>query len=161
MTNANLQVVNMYENLGLTPEQVAAQLDLDLVSVKSVLLQFSGVYKSMYKEAVKEGQGNKYVTEMELEEMYSIVKQVARYDESGATRAKCAMFVIDDARGRRDKAKDERDFLKEKNINVVVFNEKLSQTRQAIARNKNRNVIDLVPTVTENEKAIQKEEYAI
>jgi hypothetical protein len=129
MTAVNNQVVQMYEDAQLSPEQIAEDLGYDLVAVKATLLQFSNVYRKLVntaKDEPSEGIEN-LISDDELREMVDVVKTVARHSEIDSVRLKAACRLIDEKKGRLNPIREVRGA----QMNLIMFNQQLIQNRQA------------------------------
>ena len=129
MTAGNAQIVQLYEESGMTPEQIAASdLGFDLLSIKAVLLQNS----SLYRDAVRSAKGDK-----SLEDAFSkedqiaardVIARIALYgDENPELQFRAAKYVRDDAKGRLDIAAG----ISSLNINVALFQQQLDKSKRA------------------------------
>jgi len=121
MPDIATQIVVAYEEAGLTPEEIAADLEMDVTSVKLALAQNSRVYKKAL------GQEVEVVSDAEVSEMHSIIKSIAvsqQFDNPGVA-LKAAKWIIDEKKGRNDAKVNTTN-----KINVVVFNEKLASARE-------------------------------
>ena len=131
MTAANQQIVTAFEDAGLTPEQIAEDLEFDLLAVKAILTQYSTKFRS---ESKKDDALAFKIDE--AEEMKSIILGLARYSDDEHLQFKAAKFVLEDKKGRLD--------LNTKvpglQINVVTFNEQMKRALQAEQRTLERNV---------------------
>lgn len=119
------QIVTAYAE-GMSPSEIAEQFGVDELSVKEVLLRKS----RPYREGVKEKKED--VSEGELEEMFDIVKNIARgqqFDNPGVA-LKAAKFVIDEKKGRNGSAD------RGGAINVLMFNEELQRVRAGLSERK-------------------------
>jgi uncharacterized protein (DUF1778 family) len=135
MTAANQQIVTAYEVNGMTPEQIAETEGYDVTSVKSILMQFSSVYRRAMKEGTEDG-----FTEDEELRARQVIAQLAQYAEDDHLRFRASRYIRDDKKGRLDVAKKTRGL----NINVLMINAEIQKATQAIENAKNRT-IDLSP----------------
>jgi len=136
MTNADTSIVTAFEELKMTPEEIAQTEDLELSAVKASLMQFSKSYKDLLNgnntEATKE---NLDFRDNELKEANDVILDLMRYSEDDRIRGKLAMYVRDDKKGRLDaKQAFINDFNGQMNINVLVFNERLQKAKDAMKR---------------------------
>lgn len=139
MSDDNTQIVSAYEKSGLSPEDIADSLDMDVIAVKTILSLESSKYRKDTHEDV---------SDEETTEMFNIVKDIAR---STLTRVqhpgvalKAATFLIDEKKGRNDP----KGFLKamsRSGISITMINNRLEGMKQAKARTLDQKAIDLVP----------------
>ena len=105
----------------MTPEEIASEQDLDIVSVKAILMQFSGLYREQCK--VKEDLN---FTDEEEVAARGVITNIARYSEDERLRLRAAIYIRDDKKGRLDVVRQMNGL----NINVIHFND---QMKKAIA----------------------------
>ena len=135
MTAANQTIITLYELEGLSPEQIAEAEGYELAAVKSILMQFSPVYKQKLKVGEEEG-----FTDTEEKACRSVIAQIAQYAEDDHVRLRAAMYVRNDKKGRLDIAKAQQGL----NINVTMINEGIAQAIERANASRNR-VIELAP----------------
>ena len=105
----------------MTPEQIAETEQMNLVAIKSVLYQCSG----MYREQLKENKTLDF-TDEQLDEANVIIANVMRYSDDDNLRFRAAKFLRDDKKGRRDKMNG----FKQLNINITQINQHLDQVHK-------------------------------
>lgn len=127
MTACNQQIVTAFETLGMTPEEIADDQDLDLASIKSILMQSS----SLYRKACKTNDELNF-TDDELVRANQVILNIAQYGEDERTRLRAAIYIRDDKKGRLDVVKA----MSGLNINVLTFNEHMQQALDAMKRAK-------------------------
>ena len=143
MSNDNTQVIAAYENTKMSADEIADSLGMDLLAVKTILSMESAKYRKDTKEDV---------TEEELDEMFGVVKDIAR---SGLTRVqqpgvalRAATFLINEKKGRNDP----RNLLKGlvgSGITITMINDRLAGMKQAKARTLSLTALpqgDLIPS---------------
>ncbi len=158
MTAGNSSIVEAYETLGMSPEEIADTQGFDLLAVKTVLSQFSTLYRESLRVEAKDEISKDPCPEIasnEVEEAYRCLVDTMRYEEDDKhLKFKAATRIIDEKRGRLDKARE----LQSARVNIVVFNQQLLASRKAKERvlgkylNSNINLnnrIDTVPTTRE------------
>lgn len=111
----------MHEELGLSPEQIAEALGLDLTAVKTVLGSSSPAFRR--KAAVDDTA----VSATEVAEAKRAILEVMRYTEDENLRFRAARFMFDDGKGRHDKIGQTN-----LNINVHLVNDQLQRARKAL-----------------------------
>lgn len=82
----------LYEDNGLTVEQIAEDQGFDKMLVISTLLNFSPKFRSEQSGAEKED--FELVTKAELKEFLTDYKQIARYADDESLRARCLKDLI-------------------------------------------------------------------
>jgi len=130
MTAISHEVVSMYEEAGLSVEQIAEDTGFDLASIKATLLQFSKVFRDLAKEkrdADSVSKVSELITDDELSEMLEVVKSIARYAECENTKLKAACRIIDEKENRLSAIKE----VKGANYNLIMFNQQLLANRRA------------------------------
>ena len=126
LTGANSQILEAYENLGMSPEEISDDLDYDIVAVKATLMQFS----SKYRSACQVTPNLDFSIDEQLAAKQTMV-ELMRNTEDEYLRARLAMKIRDDGKGRLDIG-----IGRGLNINVNLFNMQLKQARERIALSK-------------------------
>lgn len=134
MTAANQQIVSSFEELEMSPDEIAAEQDLELTSVKAILMQFSSLYRKQCKKDVEA-----CFTDEEEVMARQVIANIARYSDDERIKLKAAVYIRNDKRGRLDVVSQMNGL----NINVITFNEQLKKAKAAIERSKNSGVIDI------------------
>jgi hypothetical protein len=134
MSSINQSIVTAFEELGMTPEQIAEEYNLEIESIKATLMQFSSVFR---QNAKKDDQLN--FTDQELIAANQTIAQIMQYSEDDNLRLRAARYLRDDKKGRLDAVK-----MAGLNINVLQFNVQLQKARKAIQESAAR-IIDLQP----------------
>ena len=120
------QLVSCYETLGMSPEQIADSLELDLTAVKAGLLQFS----SRYREEAKENKDLDF-SDSELAIANKTLIDLMQYSEDDNLRARVARYVRDDKKGRHDVAVvNAKQLGAGLNINVTLLQQHLTKVEQ-------------------------------
>lgn len=135
MTACNQQIVSAFEDLGMTPEEIAADQDLELSAVKAILMQFSAAYRKYCKKDVEA-----CFTDEEETMARQVIAEIARYNEDDRLRLRAAMYIRDDKKGRLDVMKS----LVGLNFNALTFNDQMRKAIEAKNRSKSQ-VIDIPP----------------
>lgn len=135
MTAANQTIVTLYELEGLSPEQIAEAECFELAAVKSVLMQFSRMYKEKMKIGEEEG-----FTDAEEKACRQVLAQLAQYSEDDHIRLRAAMYIRNDKKGRLDIAKAQTGL----NLNITMINEGIAQALERANISKSK-VIELAP----------------
>jgi hypothetical protein len=124
MTNSSQEVINMYDILNMSVEEICLDTSYEPAAVKSVLLSGSSKYRASLKKERED------ITKEELSEAYEVVKQYMRCSENDKIRFKAALRVIDEAKGRLDKVEE----VKNSKINILVFNQNILKAREAMEK---------------------------
>lgn len=127
MTAGNQSIVTAFEELGMTPEQIAEQEGYDIVSIKSILMQNS----SLYRKACKVEDSLDF-TDEEAQMAKSVLVNLARYSEDENLQMRAATFIIQDKKGRLDL----KNQMTGMNVNVALFDSQLVRALEAVARAK-------------------------
>lgn len=121
------RIKSLYENEGLSPDQIASEEGFNLIAVKAKLMQISVVYRKdcrVEPEALDELNFGKH----EQREVREIIMDIARSAENAdgsvdyRTRLNAATYVRDDSKGR----KDIRNIVSNNQVNIFQLNEKLA-----------------------------------
>ena len=121
MTAVVTQIVKAYETLHLDLEEIAREVEVSIFEVKSVLNQYS----QMYRMDCKEDKDLDFSDDELLVANSTIVKLMNSEDDHVALRA--ATFVRDDKKGR----KEVKSALKSMVIDVLEFNERIRRMQLA------------------------------
>jgi len=140
MTAISQEVVSMYEEANLSPEQIAEDTGFQLAAVKATLTQFSKVYRDVLKEKGAT-RVSEMITDDELSEMLDVVKSLARYSEIEGIKLKAACRIIDEKENRLNVINE----VKNANYNLIMFNQQLLANRRA-----KEKVIELVNNSEQN-----------
>lgn len=133
----NQQIVQAFDQLNLTPKQIADEFNLNEIAVKAILMQFSPVYrKSMDTEI------DNNFTDKELVEANNVMLGLIRHSEDDHLRFKVAKYIRDDKKGRLDIGKNMAGL----KMDVTVFNQYLVDAREAVKHSKSLNSPSPAPT---------------
>ena len=139
MTAINQQIISSFEELGMSPEEIAEDQNLDLVSVKAILMQNS----FLYRKKCKKGEDDFNFSDEELQAANQTIVSLMRYSEDENLKARLARYIRDDKKGRLDVVKSMTGL----NINVLAFNEQIKKAMEIV--NKTPKPI-LVESTTES-----------
>jgi len=126
MNASDREIVTRYDDLGLTPEDIAADLSLETDAVRMVLSQYSANYKSSLRES-----GNterKVFNELVANRAASVMEQLL-YAEDESVRYRAAKFVIDEHRGRNDAAVANMKAMQNVGIGILQLNTAVQKAR--------------------------------
>lgn len=134
MTAANTSIVTAYEDLGMSPDEIAADQEYDIAAVKSVLMASSSKYR---KACGKDEECN--FSASEEKRAIEVIAQIAQFSEDDNCRLRAAIFIRQDKRGRLDAVKQMAGL----NINVISMNEQMKKALSAIQKSKGGQVVDV------------------
>lgn len=126
MSSENLQIKVSYEELGMTPEEIAEDRELDINAVKAALMQSSAVYRKNCDAEDKDEAALNF-SDQDLKQVNEVIKQIAIYGEDDNLRLKAAMYIRDDKKGRKEVVKA----VGGQQFNILMFNEAMKQVRGA------------------------------
>ena len=129
-SNTDNQILQGYEIGGMTPAEIAHDLQLDEGAVKAKLMILSRTYR---KECGMEPEDSNQLnfTEEQLERVNEVIFQCATEAElpdqtpDYKTRLKAAIYVRDDKKGRHDIVKN----IQGQTFNILNFNQMIQQAR--------------------------------
>lgn len=127
MTAANLSIVQSFESLGMTPEEIAEAEDLDLSAVKGILMQNSAKYRKACKKDV-----DFCFSDDEAMAAKQAIVEIMRYTDDDNLKLRAAKYLLDDKKGRLDVVKQQTGL----NVNILQFNEHMQQALAAVQRSK-------------------------
>lgn len=131
MSGVAAEIIASYETLGMTVEQIAAEMDLELASVKAILFQSS----SQFRKDAKKDESLDFTTD-EAEESKRIIMNLARYSEEEGIKLKAAQYVYDCKTGRREAGKG----LQTVQFNIISFNEQMKKAIEAQKRTEQKAI---------------------
>lgn len=141
--NQNIQIVEAFENLSLTPAQIAEQFPpLTEIAVKACLMQFSGKYRTAMNEDIQLNFSDK-----ELVEANDTMLRLMRHSEDEHLQFKVARYIRDDKKGRLDIGKN----LAGVHINAYTFNQYLIEGKEALKLSKESSDQKTLPQPAANE----------
>ena len=112
------QVLTAYETLGMSPEEIASELQINLEAVIYSLSSNSPSYRTFVRDSEKvNSTGGSQITtpvegslaqastptdvsDAESQEMLEIMKQIARAGDNEDTRFKAAKYIFEEKKGR-------------------------------------------------------------
>ena len=125
MTAASEQIIYSFEELEMTPEQIAQDQELDVTAVKSVLMQFSTKYRGICRN---QPESPLNFTEDEAVRARKVIVELMDFAEDENLRFRAACRVHDDKKGRLDGPK----LMNGLNINVLQINERFKRAMEVI-----------------------------
>lgn len=133
LTAADQQVLTAYEDLGLSPEQIAETQGFDVAAVKVLLAQFS----KKYRDAVDSGDKSADFDDKEAIRARETIAELAQFAEDDHLRFRAARYIRDDKKGRLD-----ADKLKSVRISVLQINQQMAKALEAVERGKAKQLVD-------------------
>jgi len=124
MSNELEQFRISYEELGMTPEQIAEDRELDLAAVKAGLMQCSSKYRKACGRS-DEDEDDLNFSNDDLRRVNDVIKQIALGAEDDNLRLKAAMYIRDDKKGRKEIVKAVQNM----QFNVLQFNQAMQKVR--------------------------------
>lgn len=110
-----------YEELELTPEEIAEDQGLELGAVKACLKQNSPKFNRGVKSGTEED-----ISDEEYKQILGAYKQLALYSENDFVRERSLRQLINEKKGRLDKKE-----ITSLKVNVILVNQMIQQTRAA------------------------------
>lgn len=133
MTAANQQIVSAFEDLGLTPDQIAEQFEYDEGAVKTILFQCSSVYRKAAK-----GDVSLQYSDDDAERAMQIIKDVAFGSEDDHLRFKAACRIVDEKKNRLDVQKSVSGLA---NFNIVNFNVRMQEALRSLEKTREKTLV--------------------
>ena len=129
MTNLQREIVDLYEQLGLTTPQIAVDRSVEEGFVIAVLAQYS----TYYKKGLKEKLSKEIVDDAELEQLKATLKQIALFSTDDNLRAKYCVWLINEKLGRNEQVKINAPTAQGQLANSIAL-KMLNQARAAVER---------------------------
>jgi hypothetical protein len=131
MTINNEQIKQMYEELDMSAEDIAASEGYEVEAVKAALIAVSGKFRGALGNGVNASKNpHEYISDDEERVLFDAYKWIALNGEQEGVRAKVIKDLIAEKRGRNDIAK----VVKGTQVNVVLINDSIRKSREAIKR---------------------------
>ena len=125
MMNARTtRLLSLFENLGLSLDQIAAEESIPEAEVKAVLYQHS----RQYRDSVDKEKSREDISDEEFQALLYTYKEIAMHAEDDSVREKALRFLINEKKGRNDADKH-----RPITVNVAMINDRLEAARSAIA----------------------------
>jgi hypothetical protein len=129
MTSEMAQIKLSYEELNMTPQEIAMDRELEIEVVKAALMSCSSRYrKDCGMEAQEKDDLN--FSDEQLRRVDERIFQIAIGSENEAIALKASMYIRDDKKGRRDIVKA----MAGVTFNVLQFNEQMKLADKAITK---------------------------
>lgn len=129
MSNELEQLRISYEQLGMSPEEIAEDRGLDLTAVKAGLMQSSSKYRKACGQAAEDDDTLNF-SDDDLRRVNNVIKEIALSSEDDNLRLKAAMYIRDDKKGRKEVIKA----VQNTQFNILQFNEAMKQVRNVSER---------------------------
>ena len=127
MTAATYSIVQAFEELAMTPEEIAEDQEVELASVKAILMQNSSKYRKTCKK-----DADFCFTDDEGIAAKQVIANLMRYSDDENLRFRAAKYLLDDKKGRLDIVKEQTGL----NINILQFNQHMKEALEAVKRSK-------------------------
>jgi hypothetical protein len=141
MTACQEQIKQSYEVGGMTVDEIAADQDLDAMSVKVALMNCSVKFrKACGAEDIESDSLN--FSNQDLKEINKVILETAlsaQHSDGSVdyrTRLQAAMYVRDDKKGRKEVVKQ----IAGNTFNILSFNEQLQHARESVRQLKSKFV---------------------
>ena len=132
---SNTQILSLYEQEDLSPEEIAEGLGYEVEAVKTVLIQSSPLFRrrtikpSSYSDS--EDAQNEVISKEEFRQVTTAYKQLAIFSSVDAVRERSGRFLINEYLGRN---KTFAAIEKGKTLNITLINAHIEQSKkQALA----------------------------
>ena len=135
MNCAPVRIVEMYEGLDMTPEEISMDEGLEVEVVKACLARHSAKYLEQNGGTKKAG---KDITDAEYQVLMTAYKSLALNAEDEGVRERALRNCINEYKGRNDVKEST---LGGGNVNLIVLNESIQKARAAIERSRGRRAI--------------------
>lgn len=129
MTTANQQIITLYDESGLSVEEIAQELDYEVVAVKAILSSYSEVYKSRNRKDTLTQEEE--ITDDEKAELLRRMKSIALYSEDENVAARLCRYLYDEKKGRNNIQTIGAGI---RGLNVTVINQTISLANNAIKK---------------------------
>jgi len=141
MISASSQsLVTLFEVEGLSPEQIAQCEDVDLMSVKTILMQYSKKYRELMRKGGEEVKAQLDYTEDEQRDAKDVLHRIMLQTEDEHLQYKCATYIRDDGKGRKDKVK-----IKGLNLNLTLIQQAFQKANDCIEQSRQTSHIIDIP----------------
>ncbi len=156
MTATASQLVTLFEDCGLTPEQISQDQEIDISVVKLALSQHSTIYRAALREQ----------EETFSEDEYTAAKQAIAsliYAEDEATRLRASKFIVDEVKGRNAIVSKRTGAIlgngTPTTFNILIINQQMQRAREALEKSKSSKLASQILDV-ESQVSPSKQEKA-
>ncbi len=133
MTSVLTQCKTSYEQLGMSPEQIAEDQKLDLVAVKAGLMQCSAVYRRDCGHE-PEDKAELNFSDDDLQSANQVIRDIMLTTDDEHLKFKAATYVRDDKKGRKEIVKATQN----NQFNILDINTMLQSARDGASAIKDR-----------------------
>ena len=126
MTGELLTIKTAFEEENMSPEEIAADRELDLAAVKTGLMSCSSKYRKMCGKEEEEVDVLNYSKD-EQRRVKEVILDLALGADDPHLRGKMATYIRDDAKVRKDIVKG----MGGMNVNILNINKLMQQVRSA------------------------------
>lgn len=123
----NQQIIAAFEELKLSPAQIAKQFDKDELAVKAILMSQSLSYRKRMDTEIDYN-----LTDKEAFEAKETLVRLMRHSDDEHLQFKVARYILDDKKGRLDIGKN----MSALKMDVTVFNQYLIEAKDALTASK-------------------------
>lgn len=129
MTAADKEIITRYEDLSMSVEEIAGDLELESDAVRLSLTQHSATYRGMVRSGGACGSAEPSVfNELIANRAARVMEQLLDSDED-QVRFRAARFVIDEHKGRNDAAVRGLKAAQALGVSVLQINEAVKKAR--------------------------------
>lgn len=147
MLNEVASIVESFDTLGMSPDEIALDRGLDIVAVKAALAQSSKKYRSVLASAgasEEEKDPTLDFTNDDLRDANDAIVRLMKHGEDEGLRLKAAIYVRDDKKGRKEIVKA----IGGNQFNLFQFNDALRSAKAGAAALK-QGALDIVTQTTQ------------
>ena len=124
------ELVNMYDDLGLTVDEIMEQVDYERAAVLSTLAQYSPKYRKETRSPELAAENEvPLISDDEDREIVEGMKMLARCGDSEEVRARLLIYLHNEKKGRHDAKVG----LQGGTINVLTINSAIKEARLAMS----------------------------
>ena len=116
-----------FQELHLSPKQIAEQFDMEELAVKAILMQSSPAYRARMDVEIDYN-----LTDKEAFEAKETLVRLMRHSDDEHLQFKVAKYILDDKKGRLDIGKNMSGI----KMDVTVFNQYLIEAKDALNQSK-------------------------
>lgn len=164
MTATETEIVESFETLDMTAEDISKAMDLDILAVKSILAQYSVEYRKQGRKAETLENKNlvvsnttpkpapknsitNFLSPEEREMIVETMKGLAVTSDNDMVRARMCTYLFEEDKGRNEARIKNLSNMKPNGINVNVLNVNILKTRARLDKIRHGMVKDKVVDV--------------
>ena len=137
MSNANLEVKQLYEEFGLSLDQIAEQTGYEVLAIKNTLIQCSLKFVRDSRKDMPQDEEGGVITAEDDKLLIETGKMLAFSAEDERVRADMIKYLHDEHKGRNDK--DRPSGMK---VNILVLNTMIQKARKMVECNED-DILDV------------------